>query len=101
MLERNRPIREILPGSGGGLGDPFAGSTGDSPAVTVVVGTHVESLPVANMSIGGVRTRFRDRFDLDPHSQALLDGREVNDDVRIQPGQTLTFIRRAGVKGRQ
>jgi hypothetical protein len=51
------------------------------------------------MSVGEIRRRFRDRFDLDPHSQAVLDGHDVGDDVVVRAGQALMFVRRAGEKG--
>jgi hypothetical protein len=51
------------------------------------------------MPVGEIRRRFRDRFDLDPNSQAVLDGNDVGDDVVVRPGQALMFARRAGEKG--
>ena len=84
--------------AGGGLGGLFD-DNGDSDLVTVASGPYAEQLPVANMTVGAVRARFRDRFDIDPRSQAVLGGHEVGDDIRVQPGQVLMFVRRAGEKG--
>jgi hypothetical protein len=42
---------------------------------------------------------FADRFDLDPLSQAVIDGREVDDDTIVEAGQLLMFVKRAGEKG--
>jgi hypothetical protein len=67
--------------------------------VTVACGPYVESLPVGNMTVAEVRARYRDRFDIDPDSQGIVDGTEVGDDTRIRAGQSLAFIRRAGEKG--
>lgn len=100
MNETNPLHSEQLAGAGGGLGGFFDGpDNGD--LVTVASGPYAEQLPVANMTVGEVRVRFRDRFDIDPRSQAVLAGRDVGDDTRIQPGQVLMFVRRAGEKGRQ
>ena len=89
-------------GGTGGLGSPF-GDGGGAPSVaapvTVASGPYAEQLPVANMSVGEVRARFRDRLDLDPHSVAILDGRRVPEDTVLRSGQVLSFIRPAGEKG--
>jgi hypothetical protein len=99
MIERSHPEseRHATPGGAASLFD-------DAPAcqlpVTVSSGPYAEQLPVGNMSVGEIRRRFRDRFDLDPNSQAVLDGHDVGDDVVVRPGQALLFTRRAGEKGR-
>ena len=67
--------------------------------VTVSHGVHVESLPAGNMTVGEIRRRFADRFDIDPGSEAEVDGRVVGDDTVIRPGEMLTFRRDAGEKG--
>jgi hypothetical protein len=98
MLETTRPTQEQA-GGPSGLGSLFAGP-GDVPAlVTVSSGPYLEQLPVGGASVGEIRRRFRDRLDLDPQSQAVLDGQNVGDDVTVRPGQALMFTRRAGEKG--
>lgn len=82
-----------------GLGDLFSADGGSTGAVTVTHGPYAESLPVAGMNVQAVRSRYRDRFDIDPRSQAILDGDPVGDDTLIAVGQTLSFITRAGEKG--
>jgi hypothetical protein len=67
--------------------------------VTVMSGPYAEQLPVGNMTVGEIRRRFRDRFDIAPNSQATLDGHEVGDDTVVRAGQVLSFIRHAGEKG--
>jgi len=76
----------------------FAGN--GTGRVTVCHGPYCEDLPVGGLTVGSVRERFRDRLDIDPASQAVLDGREVTDGTVVRQGQLLTFIRRAGEKGR-
>lgn len=98
MLEQMRPNRETHGAGPGGLDDIFAGGNGSGLA-TVSHAPYAEQLPVGNMSVAEVRSRYRDRFDIDPHSQAILDGAEVGDDTIVRAGQTLMFVRRAGEKG--
>jgi len=102
MQETIRPRPTAEQRRPGGLGNPF-GDNGGAPAVagtvTVASGPYAEQLPVANMSVGEVRTRFRDRLDLDPHSVAIVDGRRVSDDHVLQSGQVLSYIRPSGEKG--
>jgi len=99
MNEQTPSFHERTAGAGGGLGGLFD-DNGDGDLVMVACGPYGEQLPVANMTVGEVRTRFRDRFDIDPRSQAVLGGHDVGDDTRLQPGQVLMFVRRAGEKGR-
>ena len=99
MNELTLSTRERLAG-GGGLGSIFAEDEDESGAqVTVVSGHNGEQLPVGNMSVREIRARFRDRFDLDPRSQAVVDGNDVGEDTVVRAGQVLVFTHRAGEKG--
>lgn len=100
MQELIRPTQEGL-GGPAGLGSIFADDQSSGPLVTVSSGPYMEQLPVGNTAIGEIRRRFRDRFDIDPHSQAVLDGRDVGDETVVRPGQNLMFARRAGEKGQR
>ncbi len=100
MNELLRPTRENHRGTGG-TGSIFADDEEDSPQrVTVSSGPYAEHLPVGNMSVGEIRRRFRDRLDIDPRSVAVVDGHDVSDDTVVIAGQVLTFMHRAGEKGR-
>jgi hypothetical protein len=96
MLEQTRTKRRSFGPDPGGFDPPPA----DQDLVTVGCGPYTEQLPVSGMSAGEVRRRFRDRFDIDPGSQAFVDGAEVDDATVLQPGQVLSFAKRAGEKGR-
>ena len=98
MNERTRPDLERH-GAPGGAASLFDEAPDCQLPVAVSSGPYAEPLPVGNMSVGEIRRRFRDRFDLDPNSQAVLDGNDVGDDVVVRPGQALMFTRRAGEKG--
>ena len=87
--ERERP----------GPASSFGGDAPDPGPVTVAHGPYSESLPVADMTVGEIRSRYRDRFDLHPESDAILDGLTVSDDTTVGTGQMLTFIHRSGEKG--
>jgi hypothetical protein len=98
MNEQTYSPREQAADSGG-LGGIFDDGLGDDGLATVSSGPYAEQLPVANMTVGAIRARFRDRFDIDPRSQAVLAGNEVGDETIVRPGQLLMFLRRAGEKG--
>jgi len=98
MNESHQPEQE-LPAHGGGLGSIFGDDLGGDDLVSVASGPYSENLPVANMTVGEIRARFRDRFDIDPRSQAVIAGNEVGDETVVSAGQDLRFIRRAGEKG--
>lgn len=98
MNELIRPDHERSGGPSGG-GGLFDESPDCQLPVTVSSGPYAERLPVGNMTVGEIRQRYRDRFDLDPQSQAVLDGNDVGDDAVVRHGQALMFCRRAGEKG--
>ena len=97
MNERIRPQAERRGGAGGpSLFDNNESSQG---LVTVSNGPYLEQLPVGDMTVGEIRRRFSDRFDIDPTSQAVLNGQQVDDQTTVRAGQALMFTRRAGEKG--
>lgn len=99
-MEKRRTRARVA--DAGPASDPF-GEPGGSPAgaglATVIHGTYAEALPVAEMSVGEVRRRFGDLLDIHPQANAVLDGVPVGDEARIEAGQNLMFVRRAGEKG--
>jgi len=98
MNEQSRTSRE-QPSGPGGLGSIFDEPIETAGQVTVAAGPFTEALPVANMSVGEIRARFGPRFDIDDRAQAVLDGRDVNNDTVVRQGQVLMFTHRAGEKG--
>ena len=96
MKERSRPSRELFGSDPQALGGIFSSS---GAVVTVAHGPYAEQLPVANMSVREIRARYQDRFDVDPHSVAVLDGNVVGDETIVRAEQVLMFVRRAGEKG--
>ena len=82
------------------FGSPGGGAPDERGAIaTIASGPYAESLPVAGMTVAQVRERFAARFDIDPASQATIEGADVRDDTVIRAGQVLAFGRRAGEKG--
>lgn len=92
--------RERFGKTPGGLfaGDPVE-EDGSGGTVMVSHGPYMEHLPVGNMTIRDIRSRFCDRLDIDPLSRAVLDGHETDENTVVQVGQLLTFVRKAGEKG--
>jgi hypothetical protein len=98
MAEEQREA-PCLGGTGGGPGiwdDPTAYA---SASATVAHGPYAENLPVVGMTVEAVRRRFADRLDIDPGSQAFVNGQPVGEEHRLDAGQVLMFARRAGEKG--
>jgi len=94
-LEKRR-VAPALVSSGG---SPIDDALDEVGFATVSHGPYAETLPVAGMSVGEVRRRFRDRLDIDPTAVAVVDGNEVEDGHSIAPGELVTFVRRSGEKG--
>jgi hypothetical protein len=98
MQERHRQsTRLAIVGPGGGPFDALGATPGTA---TVIHAPYSEELPIAEMMVSQVRSRFRDRFDIHPEATAILDGDPVDDTTIVRAGQTLMFIRRSGEKGR-
>jgi hypothetical protein len=98
MREINRPSHEQHSSFGGG-GSIFAIDDEPDGMATVSSGPYSESLPVAGRTVGEIRTRYRDRFDIAPRGQATLNGSDVGDDAVVRAGQMLAFVHRIGEKG--
>src|SRR5581483_3577532 len=68
-------------------------------AVRVIAGADVQDMAVAGRRVGDVRTVARAIFAINPAAVALVDGRRVDDDHLLAPGQVLEFVKYAGQKG--
>jgi len=101
MTERLQPIHEDRGFGPDSPGSVFDTSSHQQHNVTVVHGIHSEDLPVGNMTIAEIRSRFGDRFDIDPRSQAVVDGIEADEKALVKAGQHLIFMRKAGIKGHE
>jgi hypothetical protein len=100
MVEQARQKRnEGYRSEAGGNTDIFSGHLDTDRTATVSHGPYLERLPVASMSVGEIRARFADRLDIDPQSQAVIDGHEVGENTIVKVGQHITFVRKAGEKG--
>ncbi len=100
MTQRLRPQRHTENTFGSGSqNDVFMGPGDSEETVMVSHGPYMERLPVGNLTVSEIRMRFGDRLDIDPQSQAVLDGQEVDEDTRVTIGQALAFVRKAGEKG--
>lgn len=67
--------------------------------VSISSGPYAEELPVSGMTVGQVRKKYADRFDIAPNAQSIINGNVAKDDVVLQPGEALMFIQHAGEKG--
>lgn len=98
MLEQTRPFGESANDGLTGLDNAVATETVGG-MVTVSHGVFNDQLPVGNMSVGEIRRRYADRIELNPHSEAQIDGHPARDDEVVRPGQMLMFLHDAGEKG--
>ena len=96
--QKSKP-RVTSAGPGNDLFGDLGGAPQDAELATVIHGTYVEALPVAEMSVAAVRRRFGDLLDIHPEATAVLDGVPADEDSTVQAGQSLMFVRRAGEKG--
>lgn len=99
-MERRKKQERRSPAAGGpfnDLGTPTPVRAAEEAVVSH--GIYAERLPVAGMTVGEIRARFADRFDIPPGALAILSGQIVTDDIAVGPGELLTFSHRSGEKG--
>ena len=66
--------------------------------VTLSYGCYSEPLPVNGMTVGQIRNKYADRFDIDPRTTAIIDGQEVTEDTIVTSGSVLLFCRTMATK---
>lgn len=67
--------------------------------VRVVHGSNSEYLDLEGKTVGFVRKKLRDVFNLPSDAEALIANKTVGDDFVLEGSQTLEFVKEAGVKG--
>jgi hypothetical protein len=67
--------------------------------VNISSGPYSEDLPVAGSTVGEIRQKFSEQFDIDAKAQSIVNGNVVGDDVVLKAGESLMFVRHAGEKG--
>ena len=86
--------------SAGPGGDPFDASSANTAELAMIThGPYAEEIPIAGLTVGQVRRRFRDRYQIPQEGIGMLDGEEVAEDTVITAGQLLTFIHTVNKKG--
>lgn len=98
MKEKKKQKTEIETGGGGDSIFDAVPAT-DNKMVSVSSGPYAEDLPVSGSTVGEVRQRFKDRFDIGDQAQAVLNGKQVGDETVLKTGENLAFIQHAGEKG--
>ena len=68
-------------------------------SVTITSGIYLETLPLANLTVGHIRNKFRTRFEIDSAAVALINGNTVKESTIVRTGDCLIFVKRAGEKG--
>lgn len=99
MNEKKRtPKQKETPGGGDSIFDANPGLPINT-MVGVSSGPYAEDLPVAGTTVGEVRRKFKDRFDIDDKATAIVNGNTVDDETVLKAGDNLMFVRHAGEKG--
>lgn len=96
-MKEKKKVEKQTTGGDGSLFDSVPGL--ENKNVSIASGPYAEDLPVAGMTIGEVRRRFKDRFDIDDAAQTILNGNPVKDDVVLKAGEALMFVHHVGEKG--
>ena len=94
MKEKKRTVKENNGGGDDGLSLGVGLDLPESKIVHVASGPYAEDLPVAGMTVGAIRMKFKDRFDINLAAQATVNGTTVGDDIVMKANESLMFISR-------
>ena len=100
MKEKNKKEQTTAPAGGGSIFDAVPGLP-PSQNCNVSSGPYSEDLPVGGSTVGEVRRKFSDRFDIDAQAQSIVNGKPVDENYLLNAGESLMFVRHAGEKGTQ
>jgi hypothetical protein len=68
--------------------------------VAVTYGAHTQSFNnLAGTTVGQVKKSLKDAFNMPEDVEAIVEGKQVNDDFVLEHGNSLEFYKTAGVKG--
>lgn len=67
--------------------------------ISVSCGAASSNYPVVGKSAGYVKATYREILNIETDAKAIVNGNEVNDSHILKSGDTLEFVRKAGVKG--
>lgn len=86
-----------------GAGQPTEADVESAPQpggqVQVTWGPMTEHLDVAHMTVGDVYRLLRRPYNIAPTVRVNVNGGEATAHTRLEPGDTLEFVRLAGEKG--
>lgn len=85
------------------LGDlPFSPSSeasGEALLVVVVYGRYAFNMPFVGMTVSQARRIMEEEIDLDPETEAVVDGEIADPSQVIQEDQILLFVKNSGEIG--
>lgn len=67
--------------------------------IRVVHGANQDYFDLEGKTVGAVRKSLREVFNIPGDAEALIMGKAVGDDFVLEGGQSLEFVKEAGVKG--
>jgi hypothetical protein len=67
--------------------------------ISVSCGAASSNYPVVGKTVGYVKATYREILNIEIDSKAVTNGNEVSDSYILKSGDTLEFVRQAGVKG--
>lgn len=99
MTIEKKKQEEKKPGIGGGDSIFDVAPEPENKNITLSSGPYLETLPLAGKTVGEIRKRYADRFEIDEKAQAVIMGKDVDENYTTKAGEALGFIRFAGEKG--
>ena len=76
-----------------------AGASGARGNVRIQCGVHCHRFPVAGLSVGEVRRLLSELLNIPSETATVLNGESVSDEVLLQEGDALVFVRHGGAMG--
>ena len=94
--KQKKPMEKPATAAGFGFED---GSSGDPQSVNVGCRPYNENLPVAGLTVGQIRRKFKTRLEIGDEAVPVVNGTDGTEDTVCSAGCKLQFIHKSGEKG--
>lgn len=81
------------------IGESISAAQSATEKVRVVHGVNEGYYSLEGKTVGSVKKSLREVYNIPGDAEALIEGKEVEDDFILEGGMNLEFLKSSGVKG--
>jgi len=98
-LEKNRSVEEKYNSQNISEKRQFLDISKNQEKVRVIHGANQDYFDIQGKTVGSVKKSLKEVFNIPSEAQAIVSGQNVDNDFVLKAGDSLEFIKEAGVKG--